>query len=249
MLPAPTFSAPSTFSGFSFGGADSASTSGGFTFGGAAPAAGLFSFGGETSAPPAPSSTESSSASSTTGVFSFGANETSTFSALAGSGADAEFVEGEGGSFDSAPAEEAQIQSHAELFEGKTAEATGEENDTILLRSVGVSVFTLRPVADEPEKMSWSELGVGELHVNLWEDRSSGAAKKCARLVLRADKTRRLVLNVPLLPLLRSHLSRATPKQIQVASVDMTDVKKSAKYLLKVCVALSQLNSLLIPIT
>lgn len=116
-------------------------------------------------------------------------------------------------------------------FEGKTAESSGEENDTILckqrtrafkLGTVPVVQETTVDSKDDTKTDStssskttstdntnktetkWLQIGEGELHVNL-VNQSSGKPK--ARFVLRADKTQRLVLN--------SNIFKITPIQLQ----------------------------------
>jgi hypothetical protein len=111
-----------------------------------------------------------------------------------------------------------------EAFKNKTKEASGEENDKILLK-IQTKVYQLKTMekqieateegatataataatpaattatagsAAAPTETRYVEIGVGELHLNLIEDDST---KKRARMILRADKTQRLVLNTPI---------------------------------------------------
>jgi len=173
--------------GFSFGGTDSG-TGSGFSFG----TEGGFTFGsGSTDPALSFSSFEATSSSDfSTGDTKFDGNETQALS--------------------SAPSE------HAELFKGKEKEASGEEGDQVR-HTVTVKLYQQKLVpkkiasaagseaepatetsAEGVEKeLRYVESGSGELHVNVL---TKDGIITSGRLVLRMDKTQRLLLNAGILP-------------------------------------------------
>lgn len=75
-------------------------------------------------------------------------------------------------------------------------------------------------------------MGTGDLHINRYV--TEGGQPR-ARLIMRADKTHRLVLNVPLLASLASSFQLQADKYVRLASVHVEDgANKVVQYLLKV---------------
>jgi len=75
-------------------------------------------------------------------------------------------------------------------------------------------------------------VGTGDLHINRYV--TEGGQPR-ARLIMRADKTHRLVLNVPLLASLASSFQLQADKYVRLASVHVEDgANKVVQYLLKV---------------
>ena len=78
----------------------------------------------------------------------------------------------------------------------------------------------------------WIDVGTGELHINRYVTESS---QRRARLIMRADKTHRLVLNVPLLASLASSFQLQADKYVRLASVNVEEgANKVVQYLLRV---------------
>lgn len=161
------------------------------------PDAPTFSFGA------APASTSTSSAAVPT--FNFGVGTASGDAFQFGSSSSALFTFGNAAdtvkSDDDAKPEDAaqlgstvtftapaEIHNTEELFKNAVKEGSGEENDTIRHR-VMCRLFIMKGEAPR-----WVESGVGELHVNTRPHQGD----IIGRLVLRLDKTHRLVLNAPL---------------------------------------------------
>mmetsp|Transcript_2600 Transcript_2600/g.4915 ORF Transcript_2600/g.4915 Transcript_2600/m.4915 type:complete len:427 (+) Transcript_2600:29-1309(+) len=165
----------------------------------------------------------SSGTSTSTPSFSFGSSTTWSFGSAApaasGSapsftfgasidGAKATFgsVQGEGfkASSDGLGAATATLGSNTAdatkpEFKDKKRESTGEEGDTRVFSMPQTKVFVLTEIPKEDQEegkktQKYVEKGQGELHLNTLVLEG----KKKARLVLRADKTQRLVLNAPL---------------------------------------------------
>jgi len=152
-----------------------------------------------------------------TGGFTFGSSSTDgnvTFSSLDSTSSDfsasgdIKFEGNDTQSLNSAPSE------HAELFKGKVAEKSGEEGDSVR-HTVTVKLYQQKQVpkkaagvtteggeestpADSKEmELRYVEAGSGELHVNAI---TKDSAVVSGRLVLRMDKTQRLLLNAAILP-------------------------------------------------
>lgn len=199
-----TAAAPAAAPAFSFGvPSDSKPT---FSFGASTPGAPTFSFG---TVPAAGSGfnfsfgKDSSSSSSSTPSFTFGSKlsgEAATFGSLEGKGFSGEGkLEGSVASFGSTTADPTK-----EEFKNKKRESSGEEGDTRIFSVANCKVFNLKTVFENPDaeteegkgkkSAKWVECGTGEAHINTYMHNS----KKKARLVLRADKTQRLVINAPL---------------------------------------------------
>jgi len=87
-----------------------------------------------------------------------------------------------------------------EEFKNKAPEPSGTEKDVTIYK-LPTTVYLLSKVesktedgAEKKEAMKFVECGEGELKVNTIND----GGKKLARVVLRVEKTQRLVLNAPL---------------------------------------------------
>ncbi len=78
----------------------------------------------------------------------------------------------------------------------------------------------------------WIDVGTGELHINRY---TTDDGQQRARLIMRADKTHRLVLNVPLLKTLASSFQLQADKYVRLASVNVEEAgSKVVQYLLRV---------------
>jgi hypothetical protein len=64
----------------------------------------------------------------------------------------------------------------------------------------------------------WVDVGTGELHVNTYRAGGEEGAVK-ARLIMRADRTHRLILNTPLLPHLQQSFAMQADRYVRLASV------------------------------
>jgi hypothetical protein len=100
-------------------------------------------------------------------------------------------VSPEDGGADAAKVGAAQVNPE---FATEKAQTTGEEKEKVL-KSIRCKLFALRQKEGDAETSDWSERGVGELHVNTGTDEQG---VKYSRLVMRADKTRIVILNAPL---------------------------------------------------
>jgi len=78
----------------------------------------------------------------------------------------------------------------------------------------------------------WVDVGTGELHINRY---TTDQHQRRARLIMRADKTHRLVLNVPLLASLASSFQLQADKYVRLASVSVEEGEtRVVQYLLRV---------------
>ena len=78
----------------------------------------------------------------------------------------------------------------------------------------------------------WIDVGTGELHINRYV---TDGGQHRARLIMRADKTHRLVLNVPLLASLAGTFQLQADKYVRLASVNVDEgANKVVQYLLRV---------------
>lgn len=127
-------------------------------------------------------------------------------------------------------------------YTGKSAEASGEENDTILCKQHTrcYKMCTVEKIVEvQPDEKpnttnntssssksgssdsastetKWLQIGEGELHVNLLPPHND---KQLARFVLRTDKTQRLVLNSPILS--QTPINLQNDKYIHFKSADL----------------------------
>ena len=148
--------------------------------------------------------------------------------------------------FSSTPAP-SESSALAEQFKDKRAESSGEEADSIHLR-VQAKVFLMKPAtapttppasdtpaaaptngdetaqpaeagdaakAADAKQAPWVDVGLGELHINSY---TAGQAVK-GRLIMRADRTHRLILNAPILPHLAGSFAVHEAKYVRLASV------------------------------
>ncbi len=131
--------------------------------------------------------------------FGFGA----TASAASASGAG---EAGSGGGAASGAAGEGS--GSATAFKGTGPQEKGDENDKTLVKVPAVKAYQLKTIeapapaegdaaaaAAGEKKTKWAEMGEGELHFN---EATAEGDKPAFRLLLRADKTQRLVLNTRL---------------------------------------------------
>jgi len=192
--------------GFTFG----AQPSSGFTFG--SESAPTFNFGGTESSDPSENKFvfQWSDSSTDSGGFTFGAGSASnavsfgSFDPDGTTGFSAGDIKFDGNETQSL----ASVTSETvDLFKGKTAEASGEEND-VVKHTVSVKLFQqkLAPKktpaegegsTDVETELRYVEAGSGDLRVNVTMKNSVAVA---GRLVLRMDKTQRLLLNAAILP-------------------------------------------------
>jgi hypothetical protein len=172
--------------GFTFG----TTTSVPFTFGSSTVGTGGFTFGSTTSTWNFSSTVDS--------PFTFGSGSTGavTFGDVSGT----TFGTGNPTSFE--PTEQLATggDQTREEFKNKAPEPSGTENDVTIFK-IPTTVYILSKVESKPEDggekkdaMKFVECGEGELKVNTIKD----GDKKLARVVLRVEKTQRLVLNAPL---------------------------------------------------
>lgn len=204
----PAAAAAAPAGGFTFGVApaagSSAGSSTGFTFGAAPAATTGFTFG-----------------ASTAGTFGSGAAG-ATFGSISTSGVT--FGSAEPTSFEAAATFGAPTGDPTkEQFKGKKAEASGTESDTTIHKQ-SCKAYQLKTT--EEGKPKFLECGEGEAHINT----VAGEGKKQARVILRADKTHRLVLNCPLLAGVKLVLQGE--KFVKFASTDKEG--KPGVFLLKV---------------
>jgi len=119
-----------------------------------------------------------------------------------------------------------------EEFKNKAPEPSGTENDSTIFR-MPTTVYLLSKVEGKAEDggeqkeatMKFVENGEGELRVNTIQDGS----KRLARVVLRVEKTQRLVLNAPLFKGMT--LGLQGDKYVKFCSNDLEG--KAAVYLLR----------------
>jgi len=208
--PAFTFGTPST-TPFTFG---SSTTGTGFTFGAATTGTG---FGG----------TSTWNFSSTVdSPFTFGSGTTGavTFGDVSG----ATFATANPTSFETTDQLATGGDQTKEEFKNKAPEPSGTEKDVTIFR-IPTTVYLMSKVEskaeDGKEAMKFVENGEGELKINTIQE----GDKKLARVVLRVEKTQRLVLNAPLFPKMTLHLQG--DKYVKFCSNDLEG--KPAVYLLR----------------
>lgn len=190
---APDFNFGFATTPFTFG-----STTSGVTFGSAT----TWGFGAtstDTSTSTETSSTTTSTGWSFTGTtdspFTFGSGATVTFGDVSGTG----FGTGAPTAFETTDQLATGGDQTKEEFKNKEPEPSGTEKDVTLFK-IPTTVYLLSKVeskeegAEKKEAMKFVECGEGELKINTVQD----ADKKFARVVLRVEKTQRLVLNAPL---------------------------------------------------
>lgn len=250
-VPASTASAPAA------NGANSAPAfANTFSFGSSTNSATPFTFGkpitGESAgslfnpfASVAAASTDASKATFTFGSSSDKSNLASFQSVASTSETKSDFTGSDAPQFPSTASLEASAGPNEE-FKGKQAESSGEEKDEIQHRQQ-CKVFTMKVVADavaddkaDDAKSStastaqpqpkWVEIGSGELHVNIYVGSNE---KRMARLIMRTDKTHRLVLNTPLVPSLAHSFTLQGDKYVKIASID-PETTNLVQYLFKV---------------
>jgi rubredoxin len=178
--------------GFTFGAATATSTP--FTFGSAAVGTGGFTFGATTSPWNFSSATDS--------PFTFGSGSTGAVTFGDVSGQASTFGTGSPTSFEPTDQLATGGDQTKEEFKNKAPEPSGTEKDVTIFKfptTVYISTKVDSKTEDggeTKETSAWKfvECGEGEAKVNTIQD----GDKKMARVVLRVEKTQRLVLNAPL---------------------------------------------------
>lgn len=125
-----------------------------------------------------------------------------------------------------------------EEFKDRKQDPSGEEGDTRIYSLAGTKVFSLKTTFENPEgetdeakgkkTTKWVECGTGELHINTY---TLQGVKK-ARIILRAEKTHRLVVNAPIYKEMMDSAKLEGEKFCRVSSTDLEG--KPCSYLFKV---------------
>ncbi len=85
--------------------------------------------------------------------------------------------------------------------------------------------------AGNSTEQKYVEVGSGELHINKFK---SSDGSLCARLVLRAEKVQRLVVNAPLLKGMSFGMQQE--KYVRFISLGLDEPRKMTAHLLRVCI-------------
>lgn len=233
-------------------------TGGGWSFGSSVPASSGFNFSFGKPSSDAATLTSSSAAAAAPAAFTFGQQSTSasfSFATAESAKSDSADADADGDQqqqqlqFADQPDLSQGSSELNPLFKDRHAEASGEEQDTVHAR-IQCKVFTLeqqQPQALDNDATSsasasasssaapakrWAESGTGELHVNSFtSSESKSTAPQSARLILRTDKTQRLVLNAPLLSASQQKVEMQGDKFVRFASFNLQG--EAATFLLR----------------
>jgi hypothetical protein len=126
------------------------------------------------------------------------------------------------------------MRIQAKVFIMKTVTSTPQPSDEAKDSSNGdsASVAPSDSLAStgEVKQDKWVDVGMGELHINTYK---VGEMRK-GRLIMRADRTHRLILNTPILPHLDMSFVVHEQRYVRLASVNAEEGGKLQQLLLKV---------------